>query len=247
MNIAQEFSSPGSRDEFRSLALRMAEYYQRAGCDTRAFDCESLPHFSALAASAQKLALSHLRSCWSVLERSEQAPATARNNAQAMWATLRVLGFTPPADLFSRLEADDLIEIYEPSGLQIWRNIGVMEVCSYTIEEMHSFDWSARYEREEEHTQAIFKIVTELIGGGPSAGERLCLSKHFVRERFSRKNFLLEVSHDDYLPLRGRGPELGALFVRSKGRVVAEGALDLSREIPTRPRLRLCADAGVLV
>jgi hypothetical protein len=231
------------REEFRRLARSVAAYYQEAGCDALPYENPALPHFSRLPAAARGAALAHLRSTWSLLAPSAHERESRGNNAQALWAMLKASGLAPPPDLFSRLEQDDLLELYEPGGLQLWRNLGVMKICSYSIEELHSFDWAARYERKDSDTAAIFGIVAAILKEGFGGAGRYEVPAHLVRERFARRNYLLQVHHGDFVALRGRAGEVGGLLVRSKARILAEDA----HEFPAVPRLRLCppADAPV--
>jgi hypothetical protein len=81
------------------------------------------------------------------------------NEKQLAWMALRALGFVPPSDLFNRIGDDDLIEIYDRSGIQCYRSFSFAKFTTYSLEELMFNPWHILFKRQTE----INKILSENI------------------------------------------------------------------------------------
>lgn len=195
------------------------------------FHDPSLPHFSSLSQEKKQSALHYVRRIWGITQHHVQNHVDAENNAMALWSALKSCGLTPGSDLFGHLEGDDKIEIYTLNGIQIWRNCNVMEICSYTLEEIYSFDWQERYERSPRDNQAIMAAIDQAIK--PGGNFRAMIPRHQVVEKFSENRLCLNVRHDYFFPLMGPEREVSAFLVTSKVEIASkEDGLPSQRREP---------------
>jgi hypothetical protein len=202
----------------------VVSFYDRFGIKVKAYHDRSLPHFSRLSAERKSRAVYYMRRIWGITRHHITNQVEVENNAQSLWSALKVSGLKPGSDLFSHLEADDKIEIYSLDGIQIWRNCNVMEICSYTLEEIHSFDWHERYERCESDNSAILGAIGRLFDLGSERHVHARIPNHLVKEKFSEKRFQLNVRHDYFFPLVGENSELAAFLVTSKVEILPRPA-----------------------
>jgi len=117
------------------------------------------------------------------------------DHGQILWRTLRSLGYRVFSDFFAHIQRDDIIEIYDSSGFQIWRSFNFFKICSYTLEEIYCVSWLQRYHRDEEFTRICAEAMMKTADFTESHifdGE---IPPHEVREIASQDCLILEASH----------------------------------------------------
>lgn len=221
-------------DEFRNLVEKLAEYYTESGVAVKPYHDRGLPHFSGLRPELRERALFEARTFWEITSGHITERVNPRNNSQALWGALKIAGLRPTASLFGHLTDEDCIEIYNAAGFQIWRNMAMMEICSYTLEEVHCFEWHERYERSQAKNEDMQRAVNFIVSG---AGREYHepITSHPVRERFSESQMLLWAQHDGWYGLTDREGRLAGILLRSRGGVLSRGSVAL----PTAPSLSL--------
>jgi hypothetical protein len=207
--------------EFRQLAESVAAYYQRFGASVKPYHEASLPHFSRLPLEKKRNAVHYMRKIWGVTEHHVSNQVDAGNNAVSLWSAMKSCGLTPGSDLFGYLEPDDKIEIYSLDGIQFWRNLSLFSVCSYTLEEIHSFEWHERYDRKDADNTLIMKAIGELVSSNSMSPVAAKIPSHLVIEKFSEERFVLDVRHDYFFPLTFEGKDVAAFLVTSKVGIIS--------------------------
>ena len=237
MLASTKFRKTNLVDEFRSLVENLAEYYTRSGVAVKPYHDQRLPNFCALRPELRERALFEARTFWEITSGHITERVNPRNNSQALWGALKIAGLRPTASLFGHLTDDDCIEIYNASGFQIWRNLAMMELCSYTLEEVHCFEWHARYERSSANNNAMTKAVNFILSG---AGREYHepIASHPVRERFSQTQMLLWAQHEGWYGLSDREGRLAGILLRSRGGVLSPS----SEALPGAPALSLVSN-----
>lgn len=226
--VAQSLSRDSNTvvNEFRTLVENLAEFYAKAGVAVKPYHDQALPHFSALQPEQQERALIEARTFWEITSGHMAERVNPRNNSQALWSALKTAGLRPTANLFGEITDGDCIEIYNAAGFQIWRNITMLELCSYTLEEVHCFEWHQRYERRASDIEAMQKAIGRLLSGETRELHETIVS-HPVRERFSELRMLLWAQHEGWYGLTDREGQLAALLLRSRGGVLSHHAESL--------------------
>lgn len=206
------------KNKFRLLSEELSGYYEKNGVTVKPYHDPSLTNFSQLSIERKHKAVHDLQTFAEITRYG----GSEKTQSKALWAILKRARLRPNPDLFRYLAEDDKIEIYNFSGIQLWCNIETLSICSYTLEEIHSFDWLERYQRDELDTQRILKAIEKLPG--QATGEPLVamIPNHQVQERFSEKRFLLDVRHDYFFPLYSEQNQLAAFLVSSKVKILSE-------------------------
>ncbi len=226
--------------EFRILADSVASHYRRFVPGVKPYHDSSLPHFSRLPTQKKQNAVHYLRQLWSVIQHDIANQVDVGNNAVALWSALKVFGFKPGSDLFGYLQGDDTIEIYTLDGIQVWRNCNLMEVCSYSLEEIHSFEWHERYDRAEVDNQNIVQTIGRMLGEGKPRHVAAMIPYHSVNEKFSESMFRLNVRHDHFFPLTLQGGnDVVAFLVTSKVDILSRKATAVPARAKTAAHLNL--------
>ena len=226
LSTASSLDQTNTISEFRKIAEEVAAYFQQAGVNVKAYHEASLPHFSALSQERKRSAVHYLSLIRNIILDQTRNGTDAGNDSMALWSALKIFELTPGKELFRFLEGDDKIEVYDLAGIQIWRNCNVMEICSYTLEEIYSFEWQERYERAEAQNHAILNAVKETLEKGIEQYVHAGISDHLVIEKFSELRFQLNVRHDYFFPLFGKDGKVQAFLVTSKVKILDRAKTD---------------------
>lgn len=206
-------------NKFKALAEGLASYYSSRGLSVKPYHLSRLPHFSKLSLDRQRKAVADLE-IFSDIVRSAGS-SSSRNCSVNLWAVFKKAHLRPGFDFFKYINEDDKVEIYNFSGIQLWCNEETLKICSYTLEEIHSYDWLERYERSELDTQRILKAIETLSSLERGKHLSAMIPKHDVQERFSERKFLLDVQHDFFFPLYSEQNILEAFLVTSKVNILS--------------------------
>lgn len=118
-----------------------------------------------------------------------------------LWYALQRLEMRPTSELFNFIEDDDIIEIYNAEGIQIYRNMNFYEVCSYSVGDILSYGWSELYERDPQISQQIVQVATGIFQGFHGKTFPSPVPPHSFFEKFSGARNILEMKQKYYSPL----------------------------------------------
>lgn len=151
-------------EDFKSLSQKICMMFATEGVYRKPY-LDGLPYFSALSDSEKGSVVEHLRFYCELCEAQIAEGFKLRDNLSFTWRAFRKLDLVPRGDIFSHMTDEDLIEIYSCENKQLYRNFKFFEFCSYTLEELHSLEWWALYERDSEITMKIFDAGARVMGG----------------------------------------------------------------------------------
>lgn len=214
--------------EFKILSDDIVRWF--AGCDLsmRGYHDPALVHYSALSDERKTAALERLRVYHQSLASMENAGHAIDNSSRSLWHALKTLGFTPDSEIFSKFENDDVIEVYDSNGTQMWRNFNYMKICSYTLEELLCHDWPTLYWRDEKLTENLVKLMVDTVSSGTRGPNFIDVDYHLVEECFSVEKFRLKVRHDYICPLFRTGGYCDGFIVTSKVDIIGQGVSTMS-------------------
>lgn len=209
-------------NQFRALAEATAKILNLNKISTRPYDNQALPLFSLLNPTRQQTSLAQLRTYFGTLQACLDTKSATEN--QSVWSALQLLGLKPTSDIFEKISSDYAIEIYDGEGIQAWRNLTFMSVCSYTLEEMFSLTWQERYERsplaEKQTTEVVIDIFT-----GKIKGTTACQIHNQISETCSGGKFVIDVFHEYISPLTGPNSGVSGFIVLSKVKLLRQNSI----------------------
>jgi hypothetical protein len=223
---------------FRDLADRICSISNDNGVKVIGYRDPQLPLFNALPVTKQVEVLSRMKIYLHSLEVVEATDSKFENSENVLWHSLSALGLVPPSDMFRRFKSNDIIEIYDLQGIQIWRNFNFLRICSYTLEEMHSLEWHNRYTREEAKSAECLSHLENLLSGKTSDVFFCDISEHVLEETNSTERYVLQVRHDWAGRLKDRQHQIAAWFLTSQVEI-----LDSKAAAQPKPRLSVVPSA----
>ncbi|UXR63153.1 hypothetical protein EZJ49_08695 [Bdellovibrio bacteriovorus] len=141
-----------------------------------------LPYFSQLPSEGKKRVVETLR-FYQDLCHSQLAEGYRINDSLSFtWRAFRRLGLVPRAELFNHIRNEDIVEIYSEDHIQLFRNFTFFDFCSYTLEELHTNEWWALFERDEEITTKIIEEVRKVFSEEIRETFTPNIPKHVLRE-----------------------------------------------------------------
>lgn len=106
-------------------------------------------------------------------------------------------------NVFNKMTNQDIVEIYDINLVQIYRNIGFFNLCSYSLLDLLSYEFYALYERSLQVNSWLMEAGRELYRKRNSF-EPLSLQhipKHFMREIFSEEKFSFMIEFKEMYPV----------------------------------------------
>lgn len=236
MALAQSDGSKIHNSLFKKLADEIVRIGKKNDVKIKGYHSESLPLFSALSATAKTNALKHLETFLRSLEMVENSGGNHSSQERALWGALSTLGLLPPTEMFSLFHPDDVVEIYDLQGIQIWRNFNFLGICSYTLEEVFSLEWHKRYSRDEERTLECQEKVGMLLSGQTPTIYHVDVSEHLVEESLSAERFILSLKYRFIARLKNTEGTLSAWIVASQVKIVGHGVSPHPQKMGDGPR-----------
>ena len=182
------------RKLFIELASRYASYAKEAGIGVIPYHHESLPSFSSLTLPEQSRILQALSQRISICESAAAQGGSMSDAPTLTWAALKSFGLRPPSDLFSRIQADSIIEIHSPDGKPIFQSFNYYEFCSYSLEEIYCGHWSTLYTRPDSVSSLLTDFATRVYSGELEGIVPLDVPVHVVHETHSIRKFAIELT-----------------------------------------------------
>ena len=159
-----EWDNDLSRDLFSDIMLQSQILKAQLPADYQSIDCDPitvLSDFKRLSLSEQKKYASSFNSFVDVI--SQHLNRSPMLDQSLVWYMLRRMGLRPPSNLFELIGPDDYVEIYDRSGIQVFRNLKFCLLISYSIHEILMHPWNKLYARSKESSQQIAIAFEEIF------------------------------------------------------------------------------------
>jgi len=161
---------------------------QNLGYNIKPYRSADLPHFTRHSDSRKAGIIRGIRAYSEALQDVSKFDDNI-DMSQFVWRFLLRLGIAPSESLFSTLENEKFIQIYNVDQFQIFRSLRCFERCSFTLEELTSRSWFELWERDSLFYYALTGLATKLIQFMKPAMLRLDFPYHTVREVKSEQLF----------------------------------------------------------
>ncbi len=145
----------------------------------------------------------YLEICQETLKAPEPAPLS--NDNKLIWYALKKLGLIPTGDLFDLLDDSYVVEIYNPQGIQVFRNYRFFEISSYNFAELFIYPWHELYQRDASIDAHIFEYSKDIFSGAVKSTVNVTeIPRHNIKELFSPEKKKLEMQQRYFAPLKSK-------------------------------------------
>jgi hypothetical protein len=212
--------------EFCNASRRLNEVLGNYGFLQRRFTDPALSHLSRLSFCKREEVLKTTRLFERIAAEALVDQVDLWNTSNLMKLTFRELKLQYSQDFLSTIELDDVVDGYDLNNHQIFRNLRFMEICSYDLHDVLSFDWPILFERSQVVTNQIMECVTEVIETGRTVSMDH-IPAHYMKEHRSTDRQLFRVKFRHMGPIfAGVGRPAGFL-ASSKAELIETPVCDL--------------------
>lgn len=155
-------------------------------------------HFQRSALGLQRRTLCDLSLYVKLLEDFKSSGGSLRDSRRLTWAFLKLRGLQPCSSTFSRIEEEDVIEVYNSEHIQVFRNIKFFEYYTGSLFDLCVLDWMSLYRRNPQIEEQLFLQLESSFRQNSRVLAFKGVSEHDLSLRFS------EVSVDMRLHLKFR-------------------------------------------
>ena len=174
---------------------------QSVGVRFRPYRTAEFAHFRNLPHGKQSEILASFLNFYKIIVSSSEANIQTTDSRSVIWHMFSKMGWVPCSDLFDFIKNDDIVEVYDTSFHQVFRNLRFIQICSYSFEEIVSFEWPQLFKRTEEDSGHLLETSRQLISGEirhtvvPETG------RHTIEEIFSEERRVFAGIHKCLSPI----------------------------------------------
>lgn len=179
----------------------------RSGRSTRArFDLQPLLH-------RRQVLLALLQTCFALSE-MRTGQESPKNAKRFLWRVFRNLGLVPPNNLLDTIGDEDVIEVYSSQGVQIFRSFSLLELTSYSIEDLIVYSWGELFYRDPNITMRLMDQAGRLFSNEIKSIQRNEVTeRHVVKELQSDERRKIELEFAIVSPIATVQPSSIKYFV----------------------------------
>lgn len=178
---------------------------------------KGLLNFKSLDFEKQTFITAHLTAYLQQIYQAAFEKITLRgDNRQHVWWSLKNLRLVPPSDLLDKISSDDIIEIYNNEGIQVFRSFELFQHISYSLSEIFTFTWMELFERDEFVFKRVFDAVDKVLAGEVTGVVKQQLPPHVLKEKFSNEKKWIEIQQGVLCPLQSVNGSLGGYLYSFK-------------------------------
>jgi hypothetical protein len=150
---------------------------------------------------------------------AEEKGINLRDEVALLEHALPLLGLSASRDALQKVREGNVIEIYNPQYIQIFRNITFMEFCKYSLMDLICFEFYELYERSSYITDQLLEAGFEILNSQIDCIDfvQRGFPGHILRERFSGQTDHFYVVPKYLCPLYSGPDKRSAILVVQHG------------------------------
>jgi hypothetical protein len=160
MTMIRNQATPTS---FIKLAESFSEMIQSEGIFVRPYADRHLIHFNRLNKAEQEDVIERVRDFVLSCSKVRQRNGSLTNNRELVESLLNVTGMTIRKEDLDLIDDSHMIEIYNKSGMHIFRSLNIFEASSYTFEDLCCRQWHHLYERSAGEQEKILAFAMKFF------------------------------------------------------------------------------------
>ncbi len=133
-------------------------------------------------------------------------------NLRSAWNAVKKNSLVICSDIFDKIDREDIIEIWDLEGRQLFRSFHALRYFSYTLEELTKYPFYELFERDLAIEAAYAAEFVRVLKGEVQSTYRLPIPTHLVRERLSTRHNVSEITPKYVSPLKDKNGRVVAFF-----------------------------------
>jgi hypothetical protein len=206
-------------ERFRRLLEEFCNQAQRDGLNlTPYFSDEPMAPFKRLPIELQRLVYANFERYYRIFSANSADGNRVNDDRAVVWKLVREMDLRPCSDLLDRIEDNDVIEAYDHTFIQVFRNARFLELCTYPVDHIFSCEFHQLFKRPDEITNRLIELGTSLFRGGFSETIPTEMPEHVLEEIRStrRRKFLIRQGIISPLFDRSKRPVMGIATLKAE-------------------------------
>lgn len=176
----------------------------------KGYSLASIQHFDSLEKMQQENILKQFRKYSELCFELSLNGVSFHDNKKLTNMVLKKIGMVGPKNFCETLESEDIVEIYNTDGVQIFRSFSFYDYCSYNLLDLISYPWYELLERHTSITESIADHIKIVLASDCNNAITSNVPLHSIRELFSEEQNVFTSRFNFFAPLFvGAGSKTG--------------------------------------
>jgi hypothetical protein len=197
------FENQPLETQFKTLLTSYCDQASAFGIKLIPYQDETFKRFLSYSPERQRAIHQTFSKFYEILARAVKHEIDLNDNHALVWWALKEMGLRPSSDLFQSLEKDDVIEVYDPNFIQVFRTFNFFYLCCYSLDQVLTYEWYELYRRDEKITQDMVQICSNVITGKIDRTFFSDYPEHTVEQHLSPDKRKIRIRHRFVSPLHG--------------------------------------------
>lgn len=171
-------------DELESCVKQLQHLFRDHSKSFNVYCASSLERFQKLSDEQKVSAQNVMKELVASLKGAVAEGVDLSRNVDFLKYSCTRLAIRPSRRFLETVTEEDLIEIYNPEGVQVYRNFRFFEISGYSLLDLLTNDWSTLYERSTSIEAHMQKAVMRVFQDQEDFFQAE-VPTHLMRERFS--------------------------------------------------------------
>jgi hypothetical protein len=171
------------------------------GVQIKPFSTKALKRLESLDAVAIEKIFLSFKNYYDVCVDASKKKIDLKDTKDFVNAGLSRMGLKTADTFYNTIAPDDLVEVYDLSHRQIFRNLRFYEVTGYSLGDLLTFEWPELYYRPSMTTGQIFKSIETVLEIGDFETHPMNVPSHFIKEINAEPLLTCEVNFKVMAPI----------------------------------------------
>jgi hypothetical protein len=167
---------------FIDLADQLQILFAKEGFELKSYDASQPLHFTSLAPELQEDQLFHLKNYFEVCSEVRAGGDRLTDSTVLVWKMLKKMGLRPTSGIMDKVADDQVIEFYNTSNIQTFRNLNFFAICSYNLDDLLSLPWWQLFKRDDEINRRLFESAAKVFSGEVQGDLAVQVPTHALEE-----------------------------------------------------------------
>jgi|GEM_PF-2929310 PAS domain-containing protein len=139
-------------------------------------------------------------------------------NLRSAWNAVKRNGLVICSDVFSKIDREDIIEIWNLEGKQLFLSFHALRYFSYTLEELRTLPFWELFDRDVRYEALFAEEYVRLLKSDMKTTYKVNIPTHIVKEKRSKCGYVSEVTPKYMSPLKARDGRVVAVIYTCSAR-----------------------------
>lgn len=126
------------------------------------------------------------------------------SDEQFIWNAFKKFNVFSGENFFEKYSPGDVVEFYDNSGIQVFRNYSFFDICSYSLEEIFARPWTDLYQRDSKIMRGINDTAIGIFSNKITKPVDNSVPEHDLVELESERRHRIRIKIKSFIPLRSK-------------------------------------------